>query len=147
MLDARPGAPGPAPAQHAQARQQFVEVERLDQIVVGAAVQAADPVGDLVAGGEDHHRRIVLPCAQAAQHFHAVAPRQAQIEQHRVEVRALQSLQGQPAVAHPIDRIGLAPEVAAQAFAEHGVVFHEQQVHAGIVTDPARCGVAARPLQ
>src|SRR2546425_1169536 len=49
------GATGPA-LQGSDASQQLAEVERLDEIVVRPAVEAADPVGRRVPGGEHEDR-------------------------------------------------------------------------------------------
>jgi hypothetical protein len=42
-----------AAGQGSQPSRQLGEVERLDQVVVGAGVKAGDPVGDGVPGGQD----------------------------------------------------------------------------------------------
>ena len=96
----RCGAPGPAsaarrtsiggtapgmPAQHrAHARNQLVQVEGLEHVVVGAGVEA----GDAVAHARRARRRSApAPCcprAQRVQHSHAVLARQAQIENRQV---------------------------------------------------------------
>src|SRR3954469_21394972 len=68
------------PAQEgAQAREQLLALERLDDVVVGAGVQALDARLDGVAGGE-HEDRDVVAAAQAARHVDAVEPRQAEVE-------------------------------------------------------------------
>jgi hypothetical protein len=59
--------------------------ERLDQVVVGAAVEALDAVVECVAGGQDQHARIGPALPQRAQDLEAVPSRQRQIEQHNVE--------------------------------------------------------------
>ena len=62
---------GPAgvAAQHgADAGVELVELERLDQVVVGAGVEAGDPVAARVAGGEHDHRRRIVAGAGGAQH-------------------------------------------------------------------------------
>src|SRR5256885_7612461 len=54
-----------AAQQRAQAGQQLVERERLHQVVVGAAVKAADAVLDRVTGGErseEHTSELQSPC-------------------------------------------------------------------------------------
>ncbi len=55
-LEDGPSTPrGPA-LEGADAGQQLAEVERLDEVVVGAGVEAADPVGRRVARGEHEER-------------------------------------------------------------------------------------------
>src|SRR5690606_6469392 len=57
--------------QGAQAGQQLVALERLDQVIVGPGIQAADPVAQPVARGDDQHRGGVVALAQGAQHVQA----------------------------------------------------------------------------
>ena len=70
------------PLDGAQSRQQLARVVGLDQVVVGAGIEAADAVADLVARRQhDHHG----PFAQRADRRHqrqAVAVLQVQVEQH-----------------------------------------------------------------
>src|SRR3954453_15119388 len=58
----------------ARAGEQLVEVEGLHQVIVGAAVQAGDAIGDRVARGDDENGQIVLGAAHALQHLQAVLP-------------------------------------------------------------------------
>lgn len=47
----------PATAQDAaHARQQFGKGKRLDQVIIGTQLQALDPIIDLIARGQEHHR-------------------------------------------------------------------------------------------
>ena len=136
----------------AQAGQQLVELEGLDEVVVGAAVQALDLVGQRVARGEHDHRRGVAARAQVAQHREAVALRQAEVEQHGVEALAGQHGIGGAAVAHPVAGHALAAQRLAQALADHRVVFHQQHAHgaddasAGGAVGEAKVKAAARRL-
>ena len=61
-----------AAQQRAHPRQQLAQRERLDEVVVGAGVQAGDAVVDLAARGEHQHRRAVAALAQAPAHLQAV---------------------------------------------------------------------------
>ena len=81
-LGARVGAAD----QRAHARLQLGELERLGEVVVGAEVQARDPVLDRIAHGEDQHRHAGAARAQALQHLEAVHLGQSQVEQHQVEL-------------------------------------------------------------
>ena len=73
-----------APEQCAQPRLQLAHVERLDEVVVGAGVQAVDPVADRVARGEHEDRHAVAGRAQPPRHLEAVDVRQADVEHHGV---------------------------------------------------------------
>ena len=47
---------------------QLARLERLDDIVVGAELEARDPVDDVVAGGEHDHGHGGTGCTQHPQH-------------------------------------------------------------------------------
>ncbi|MNO92222.1 hypothetical protein D3C76_837900 [compost metagenome] len=131
VLDEHLGPPGAAPEQGAQAGLELVEVERLDQIVVGAGIQPGDAVAGGVAGGEHQHWNGGAAGAQALQHAQAVQARQAEVEQQQVEGFLAQGVQGAGAVLQPVDGVALLAQAGAHAFAEGDVVFHEQQAHQG----------------
>ena len=117
------------PDDGAHARQQFAKLVGLDQVVVGADVQAGDPVVQAVAGGEHQHRRVVALAARLAQDLDAIALGQAQIEQHAGVAAVAEGALRQQAVLHPIDRPAVAAQCLLQALADHLVVFHQQNAH------------------
>ena len=78
------GVLGPPPEQGPQAGQQFGQGERLDQVVVGAGVEALDPVVDGVPGGQHQHRGVVLGRPEPSAHVQPVDGGQADVEDHRV---------------------------------------------------------------
>jgi hypothetical protein len=49
----------------------FIEIERLDDVVVSARFQPLDPVADEVAGGEDDDRQRITAAAKFAQEIQA----------------------------------------------------------------------------
>ena len=65
---------------------QFVLVERLGQIVVGAVAEAFDLVLDARHAGQDQDRRLDLGDAQGAQHFIARHVGQVEIQKDDVVV-------------------------------------------------------------
>ena len=72
-------------AQHrVHARQQFLDAERLDDVVVGAGPQAADAVVGGVAGGQEDHRHLRAGRAQALQHAEAVEAGHHHVEHDEV---------------------------------------------------------------
>ena len=133
VLEHRFAAAGVAAQHGAHAGVQLVELERLDEVVVGAGVQAGDAVAERVARGEHDHRRRVLARAQRAQHVEAAAPLlrvgQAEVEQHEVEALRRERRVRGPRVVDPVDRIALVAQGLAQAVADHAVVFDQQQSH------------------
>ena len=70
----------------AHAREQLGEPERLDQVVVGAGVEAGDDVELLVAGGEDEDGQLGAGGAQAAADLDAVDVGQPEVEDHEPDV-------------------------------------------------------------
>ena len=74
----------PAPVERPQPRQQLVEVERLDEVVVGAGVEPGHAVGHAVAGREHEDRRAQAVLAQPAAGLEAVDLRQVDVEHDHV---------------------------------------------------------------
>jgi hypothetical protein len=100
-----------AAGERAQPCEQLVERERLDEVVVGAAVEPGDPVRDRVARGQHQHRRPDACGAQPPARLEAVDARQHHVEHDRAVVgraghpeRVLagrRDVRAQPALAHP----------------------------------------------
>ena len=76
----------PATDQGAGAGQQLLEGERLAQVVVGTAVEAAHPVADRVARREEEHGRGPALAAMALQDRQAVRAGQPPVEDDEVPV-------------------------------------------------------------
>ena len=72
-------------ADGADAGGEFLEIERLAEIVVRAGIQSPDAVGDLVERGQQQHRGPVAAGAQFGQQIEARSIRQHQIEHQCVE--------------------------------------------------------------
>ena len=83
--------------------------------------------------------------AQLAQHLEAVAFRQAEVEQHEIELRDAQRLGGAAAVAHAVDRIAVLPQRGVQALGDHPIIFDEEHAHRCILLRPRALGPAAGP--
>ncbi len=81
-----------AAQQGAQARRQFADAERLDEIVIGTAIQSQDAVVYLVARCE-HDDRHVRHRAQAAADRETVELGQHHVEHDHVGAQALGRLQ------------------------------------------------------
>lgn len=93
------------------------------------AVQAAQPVIEAVACGDDEQRHRVIFGADAAQHLQPVLAGQAQVEQHQVVVLAAQRAQGGLAVFYPVGGVAGISQGRLNGLANHGVVFHQQYPH------------------
>ena len=75
-----------APQQRAQPGQQLLQRERLGEVVVGAGVEALDPVTDGVAGGQHQDGYVVPGGAQRPGGLDAVEPGHHHV--HHDDVRA-----------------------------------------------------------
>ncbi len=82
-----------AAQQGAHARHQLAQREGLDEVVVGARVEAGDAVVDLPARGEHQHRRAVASVAQAPADLEAVEVGHGDVEDHRVAGIGAEALQ------------------------------------------------------
>ncbi|BCB88405.1 hypothetical protein Psuf_057180 [Phytohabitans suffuscus] len=107
--------------------------ERLDHVVVGARVEAADDLGLVVAGGgdDDGHR---ADAAQHPQQLQAVEVGQAEVEHHEVGPlleRGLQPVHRGVRGGHRVPAFAQRPD---QRGADGEVVLDEQQ--AGHTTQP-----------
>src|SRR5262249_55421599 len=74
-----------APEQRAQAREQLLALERLDEVVVGTGVEALDARLERVARGE-HEDRDVVGRSQPPRDLDAIELRQPEIEDDEVRV-------------------------------------------------------------
>jgi hypothetical protein len=133
----------------AHARVQLVEIEGLDEVVVGAGIQARHAVAAPSRAVSTITGVASRTAAQPAQHVMPPPPPplpgvppggQAQVEQHQVEALAAKRRPRGRRVAHPVDRIPSRRSALRRHVADHAVVFDEQQPHAesGRVVQPGR---------
>ena len=117
-----------AAQQGTDTQQQLGEGEGFHQVVVGTQFEAADTVLQLVAGGEEEHRHIVL----LAQHFHDLPTVQAgqhHVEDHQVVAVLQRQVETVGAVLRPVDRITRLAEALLQVLAGLRIVFDHQDAH------------------
>ena len=98
-----------------QPGQQLVGVEGLDDVVVGALVQAEDAVAHAVARGHDQHRQVPLRQGGLAGPAIALAPQAGQLR------LLLADLGGAAVVALEVGRAGLEHQFAGGAVHHQGV--------------------------
>ncbi len=111
------------------ARDEFVLVEGLGQVVVGAEAEAPDLVLDAGEAGEDQDRRLDLRDAQAAQHLVARHVGQVQVQQDDVVVVELAEIDAFLAEIGRVDVEVLGLEHQLDALRCSAVVFDEQYAH------------------
>ena len=89
-----------APAERLEARQQFGEGERLDEVIVAAGAQSAHAIVDLAERADDQGRRDVAGVAQSAHDGDAVDVRQHAVDgDHRIGARRRQASPSLPLAA------------------------------------------------
>ena len=72
--------------------QHFVVLERLGDVVEGAALHRGDRVLDRRERGNHDHRQVVVELSQLLEHRHAVHARHHHVDDHRVERDGLRQL-------------------------------------------------------
>src|SRR5665213_1327741 len=73
---------GVAPAYGGNACDQFIEIERLHEVVVGTRIESADARRQLIHGRQNDHRHAVTAFAKTLQKFESTAVRQVQVQQY-----------------------------------------------------------------
>ena len=122
---------GALEAQHRpHAGQQFIDLHRLNQKVVGTCVQTSHARGEVGVGGEDHHRDEGLGqvSLNPTSHLVAIHPRQAKVEQDDVggdQVKVGQSLL---ATAGKGDTVAAVAERIAVDATDEVVILDNQDV-------------------
>jgi hypothetical protein len=88
--------------------------ERLGQVVVGAGVEAGNPLRDRVAGGQNQDRQVVASAAQLTAHLEAVEPGHHHVEHHGIGPFIGYRVERLDAVLRQIDRIAVEGKGPAQ---------------------------------
>ena len=86
------------------------------------------PVFHLVARGEEQHRHLAPPAAQAFEHLPAVEPGQHHVQDHQVVLAFECQVQAIVARGEVHDEAGLA-QALPQVVARLGFVFDDQDFH------------------
>ncbi|MNZ57429.1 hypothetical protein D3C78_754050 [compost metagenome] len=129
-LQQAPPAALAAPQHRLDARGQLAEGERLDQIVVGAGLEALQAVVELVAGGEHDHRNVAARfVAQAPAEAVAVQAWQHHVEHQQVVVPGGGQVQAGQAVLRTVDAVTLERQVVGQIGQDVAIVFDQQNAH------------------
>ena len=120
---------GPRARERSQARGQLVERERLGQVVVGAAIEAADPVLDRGARGEHQHRRPDPLGAHLLARREAVHAGQHHVQHRDVHILHAQNCERVIAAVHGRDTHPRLRQASLQQPRELAVVFNDQYAH------------------
>ena len=125
-------------------REQFLEGERLGDVVVGPRPQRLHLGVHGVLGRQHEHRRLHPAMAQRPQHLLPAPPRQAEIEdQQVVGLGARERLPRLP-ITDEVHRPTLLLEPALDELADRRVVLDDQDLHAS-TTGSVTVNVLPRP--
>jgi hypothetical protein len=119
-----------------QPRQQLRERERLGQVVVGAAVQAGDPVLDAVARGQDEDRRPDPAVPQLTADVEAAEAREHHVQHDRVVGDRLRHPEGVLARPGDVGGVALLDQPPPDEGRHLQLVLDDQRAHAHIVGLP-----------
>src|SRR4051812_36871968 len=122
---------GTAPQQRPDPRQQLLALERLDQVIVGAAVEAGDAVLGLGAGGQHQDRHVAI-AAQAPTDLDPVESRQAEVEDDEVGKEAGSDVERLGSVGGGADFVALVAERAAEHVGDVDVVLDDENAAASL---------------
>src|SRR5262245_8706902 len=116
---------GAPPQQRPQARQQFMEIERLDQVIVRARVETRDAIRRRVARRQHQDRESQTFRAQLAADFEAVLERQHDVENDQVVIVDARLIKGGLAIRRHIYGITLLAQPLRQHLRRVRLVFDQ----------------------
>ena len=123
------GAAVDAAQQGAQPRAQLAQREGLDQVVVGAGVEALDAVVDRVARGEHEHRGAVAGLAHAPADLEAVDAGHAHVEDDGVGRRGGQAVERRGAICGELHVVALERKRPLERGPHGRLVVDDQDPH------------------
>ena len=107
---------------------QFLGVERLGQVVIGAGIQAFNALGIIALCGEHDDRHDVLGLTQATADRQAIFPRQHQVQHHQGIQLAGQGTVHLLRIAHRLYRIASFFQKPLQQATQSRIVIHDQNL-------------------
>ena len=122
-------------------------MEGLDQVIVGALLEAFDLVLPARTRGQDQHRELLAFVAQGLDQLHARHLGQAEVDDADVERHLAAHVQAFLAILGGIDRKAFALQAGGQGLAQRGFVFDEQNTHGSLrEAGQADGSAASRPI-
>src|SRR3954470_13546866 len=128
----RHAAGRPAAQQRAQAGEQLLALERLDEVVVRADVQALHTRIERVARGQHEDRRVVVVFAQPPGDVDAVEAGQPEVEHDQIGQEGMDVLERLDAVAGELDLIALQAQRALQHLRDVLVVLDDEHAYGAV---------------
>ena len=121
--------PGRAAHQRVQTRAQFLHVERLRQVVVGAGFETDHLVLPVRTRGQNQDRQAAAETAQCLDHRDAVAFRQAEVDDGGVVFELASEIDAFVAIGGRIDDVARILEIFDELGAQPRIVFDHQHAH------------------
>ena len=118
---------GASPQQRAHAREQLLLSERLGNIVIGADLQADDPIHLLAARAHDDDRHLALG-AQCAAQVQPVGARKHDVEQHEIDGIPVERSPHLAAVTHAHHAVAVLAQCAQHQGSHALIIFHDQDM-------------------
>ena len=128
------GVAGGAPQQSPQARQHFLHVEWLGDIVVGAGVDTLDLVAPSVAGGQDQDGHRASALAPRFEDRDPVAFGQADVEHDRVVRLGVAAKPAFLAVERAIDRVARSLKSSGHLTVQIPIILDNQKPHGRLLS-------------
>ena len=124
-----------AAKQGTKARRELRERERLDHVVVGAAVEACDTLLERALCRQNQHRQIRLLRSDVAKHLEPRAPWQHEVENRGVVLDAVRLLARRGPVVQQVDGVPFLLEAPLNERRDLSIVFNYQNAHGLAETD------------
>src|SRR5262245_6309728 len=115
--------------ERSDARQQLLDLERLWQVVVGAGIDALDPLRPSATRRQDEHRRLAAGGAPAFQNRETVDLRKAEVENDQVELLGLAAEPGSLTIGSNLDRVSGPLERRHDVRSDRRLVLGEENAH------------------
>ena len=122
-----------AAEERAQARDELLVRERLDQVVVGACLEPDHPVAHRVSGREHQNGQLVTLGAKLLADLHAVATGHHHVEHDSVKDPCAQMRECLVAVLGDLDLEAMRDEHAPESLPQRCVIVDNQNRHAASV--------------
>jgi hypothetical protein len=153
VLDGYPIGPQFArtPQESAQPRQQLAKLEGLDQIIVGAGIEAAHAVVGSVTRGEHQNGEAQARLSQLPANLEAIGRGNHDVENGQIVCADGSLIERVFAVGGHIHGIGLLAQTFGNEISNSRIVFYHENAHESFAlihsTSPAGCGVELLALE
>jgi Stage II sporulation protein E (SpoIIE) len=127
-----------AAQQRAKTREQFAELERLGEVIVGAVIEAGDAVLDCIARSQHQNGHALTRFSKLAANFKTVAARNHHVEDHQVVSIDRGLIKRIVAGVGNIDGIRLFAQALGHETRDARIVFDKKQPHASIIRQKQR---------